>query len=603
MRIRFWFGDISCVVRIFYQIAQQIIIADNSNPNMESLTTKTYIPLSAAATYRGERRPADEDAKLPSVPEEAKGIPNTNVMSLNFAEVEKADFKAEGDPVRCERCLAYLSKSSQFDSATKTWVCEFCDYPNVLPSLDPDELPTADIVTYADPYQEEKAQAEAALPTESGSAVIFCIDISGSMSNTSPSGGQMLKYMKSAENVSRLECVKIAVDEQLQKLVKNSPEVRVGFMLFGNGVTLVGDGTTEDYTFRSDLSDYNAIVAESRTLVSKYMTRPIRETLYFLESQLERIDTGGATALGPGLLASVELIAGKGLPGSKVILCTDGQANTGLGQVETEEENKGENTYNKIGELALQRGIVISLVSLVEGECRLEILSPCALKTGGNIVKINPRDLSSDFSEFLAEEVMAFSATVAVKLHRSMKFVLTNPSEKGPDPTVLVRRLGNVTPALVFTFEYSTKSDEELRAEKINLAKLKVIPFQVLMNYSDSKGVRCCKVISKMQQVTHAVAEAIQGVNVNVLTAHSMRKTGDYALQGRLDQARAVIAGYRELVRNSREDTEAYNRLIQPISSSVEEEQNTMAFREGHRSDRLIASITHTTKLIPQKKA
>lgn len=38
----------------------------------------------------------------------------------------------------------------------------------------------------------------------------------------------------------------------------------------------------------------------------------------------------GSTALGPGLLSAVEL-ASKGSVGSKVILCTDGEANVGMG--------------------------------------------------------------------------------------------------------------------------------------------------------------------------------------------------------------------------------------------------------------------------------
>lgn len=40
----------------------------------------------------------------------------------------------------------------------------------------------------------------------------------------------------------------------------------------------------------------------------------------------------GQTALGPGLLASLTLAA-QGKPGSMVILCTDGLANIGLGQL------------------------------------------------------------------------------------------------------------------------------------------------------------------------------------------------------------------------------------------------------------------------------
>lgn len=45
------------------------------------------------------------------------------------------------------------------------------------------------------------------------------------------------------------------------------------------------------------------------------------------------LSEGGATALGPALYTSI-LLAGQGGNGSKVILCTDGLANIGLGNLE-----------------------------------------------------------------------------------------------------------------------------------------------------------------------------------------------------------------------------------------------------------------------------
>lgn len=49
---------------------------------------------------------------------------------------------------------------------------------------------------------------------------------------------------------------------------------------------------------------------------------------------MEDTTISGATALGPALLASVNL-ASKGKPGSKVIICTDGCASHGLGATDS----------------------------------------------------------------------------------------------------------------------------------------------------------------------------------------------------------------------------------------------------------------------------
>lgn len=48
-----------------------------------------------------------------------------------------------------------------------------------------------------------------------------------------------------------------------------------------------------------------------------------------LKEYVSGLATYGSTALGPALLASIQL-AGNGRKGSKIILCTDGEANIGL---------------------------------------------------------------------------------------------------------------------------------------------------------------------------------------------------------------------------------------------------------------------------------
>ena len=59
------------------------------------------------------------------------------------------------------------------------------------------------------------------------------------------------------------------------------------------------------------------------------------------------------TALGPAALASVAM-ASKGAPGSQVIICTDGEANVGLGAFGGYGRNGGNPAafYDKVGKLA-----------------------------------------------------------------------------------------------------------------------------------------------------------------------------------------------------------------------------------------------------------
>ena len=574
---------------------------------MDSLSDKSYIPIGNSSLLSNQLSMIPEskyeESGIYNLNEEIKSVPNesapsqvnTNVMTINFEEIDKANHIATGDPVRCERCLSYLTKESKYDSHTRTWVCEFCNYPNIL-KLDEDELPHNSITTYVDPNQEEPGIMANLAQNSSDNTVIFCIDVSGSMSLTNDCTTR-LKYMSHSGVISRLESVKLAVDEQLHKLSTTAPNTKVGLIIFSDNVVIIGDERQSDYELSCNLDNYEEILAISHSLSTKYITRPLSETLPELLKKLEEIDTRGSTALGPALLLSVGLISARGEIGSKVILCTDGEANTGIGQTNDYSSSEGPSfVYNKIGDLALNSGVIVSLVSLYEQDSRLDLLSPCAFKTGGNLVKIDPQNLSGDFSQFLEEKVIGFNCTIAVKLHCAMKFIPTSQADIGMDPSVLVKKLGNVFPTLTFSFEYTLKSPEELKEAKVNISKLKKLPFQALFSYTGLDKQRYCKVISKTLDVTNNASEAAKNINVNVLSVHSMRKTGELALQGRISEARGVTVSFRTLVSGNRDAENTYNRVVNPIETSVREETHTVAFNQGHRSDKLMACVTKTIK-------
>ena len=63
----------------------------------------------------------------------------------------------------------------------QVWKCEFCDHRNVV-DLDEEEIPKDDDVTFMlEPATSTSARGPAELDE---SLVIFCVDVSGSMSTT-----------------------------------------------------------------------------------------------------------------------------------------------------------------------------------------------------------------------------------------------------------------------------------------------------------------------------------------------------------------------------------------------------------------------------------
>jgi hypothetical protein len=105
---------------------------------------------------------------------------------------------------------------------------------------------------------------------------------------------------------------------------------------FNSEVTVIGDGSGEPVKLQGDkLSSM-----ERCTLTGQHgnlFGNSIGDTEEILCGKLMALEETGPTALGPALVASVSLACEGGV-GSKVIICTDGIANIGLGSLEDLDE-------------------------------------------------------------------------------------------------------------------------------------------------------------------------------------------------------------------------------------------------------------------------
>lgn len=135
------------------------------------------------------------------------------------------------------------------------------------------------------------------------------------------------------------------------------------------------------------------------------------------------LEETGPTALGPAVLSSIAL-ASEGAPGSQVVICTDGLANIGLGafdEAKTEEEiAKVDEFYERVGEFAKSKGLTINVVSIIGDECNLDSLSRLADLTGGNVERVDPVSLTTNFANILSEPIIASNVVAKVKLHKGL---------------------------------------------------------------------------------------------------------------------------------------------------------------------------------------
>nr|KAG5704944.1 hypothetical protein BaRGS_022786 [Batillaria attramentaria] len=366
---------------------------DDAAPTAGGASLMTTVPPAAAGSRNRKRvfRRAD-----------------TNVVTVRFDTLKTPSAMHAGEVVMCSGCQAILSHISKIEEGgeDKVWKCEFCDNRNIV-DVEEEEKPTADDVTF---LVEPSLSTTASGPSgRDESLVIFCVDISGSMCVTSEvpgymklRGGSQLRRVQQMSDthedqflphqrrdvtyISRLQAVQAAVDHQLGEMCRDYPHRRVGLVAFNCDVTVIGDGTQDVVTVTGDkLKSVEELTKLGSELPA---AKAIKETRQSLGEKVFALEEGGPTALGPALVVALSMASHQ--PGSKVIICTDGKANVGLGKLE-DQENPGDDQdpsefYESIADTANTKGVSVSVITIKGTDCKLVHLGKLAEKTGGQVV-------------------------------------------------------------------------------------------------------------------------------------------------------------------------------------------------------------------------
>ena len=268
-----------------------------------------------------------------------------------------------------------------------------------------------------------------------------------------------------------------------------------------------------------------------------------------------------------------------------IILCTDGEANTGLGALDRKNQSATD-FYQQAGELAKQKGIIINVITIKGGGCRVDILSKLAELTGGKVTRVNPQKLGKDFSKALDEELMASNVTIKLKLPNIMKFRNEDTEFLSFDQSLFEKAIGNATRSTELTFEYELKSPNELQNKSIDLDNLKEVPFQLQVYYTSTRGDEILRVFSHIQETASNLDEASIGANFKLMAARAAHVTSTRAEVGDLLQAKAinkkwdnflkdtakrVNEGNEEIQRYFKNYTKANKKLIKAINKTSRE--------------------------------
>ncbi|XP_042363995.1 circularly permutated Ras protein 1-like isoform X2 [Plectropomus leopardus] len=478
-----------------------------------------------------------------------QGNPNVLLVSLGKLLSEERVQAIQGEPASCSRCGSVLDSCydnvpSELTSTPSIPRCPLRGHQDGLFLLCPDEKPlcTADAL------------------------LLFCIDISGSMSITSQvSEGEQVFHR------SRLQFLQEAVLQCVHRLSEQKPDMRVGLITFNHQVTVHGN---ENFTSHSlcgpELADSDFL---KEAAISFPTPPPLSQTKEYLQRQVMGLTEGGTTALGPAALLTIAIASRH--PGAKVIICTDGKANTELGNLEVEDNDartllSSTIFYQELGDYAAKKGVTVSVLAIEGTDCRLDELGRLADRTGGKVVIAIPNRLHEEFEEIIENRTIATHCTVTLLLPQSMR--MRGEREAGHKGT---REVGNVDPATEITFQFGANEEDTEVSVPASGSRVSI---QLQIRYRHRKGQKMLRVFTADREVTDDSSAALSSLSLAIIQLNSSQASAALAVRGRFLDARREGALQRKLIERamehnrSAEDHQIYQewvKTMEPIYNNI----------------------------------
>lgn len=398
---------------------------------------------------------------------------DTNVFAVALGSLASDAHVLTGDPVLCSNCRAAFSNISRTTKPegkdSSVWNCEFCGHAQEI-DLEEEERPSEQTNDY---LIEPPTNA-----SSSDQLIVFVLDISGSMCVSSEvqgkialRGGDRLEKLqrellqdngqqwlpgqnREVTFISRLQGAQAAISQQINSLKREHPGSRVALVTFSSDVTVIGDGSSDPVTITGDrLNDFDQLLAFGANVT---VAHSIAESPESLDGIIWELQEGGATALGPAATVAVG-IASKS-PAAKIILCTDGLANVGVGALEdaasVEQKAVSRQWYGKLADIARGFGTSISVVSIAGSGCCMEYLGLLADQTNGGVDIVDPLKLTTNFASLLSAPTIASQVTATLLLHKAL-FIRSGTMETN----LAIKEIGNVQANSEVTFEFGIRRD------------------------------------------------------------------------------------------------------------------------------------------------
>ena len=555
---------------------------------------------------------------------------DSNVLTIQFEFLKDKVGYATGDPYICKGCEAFLNQYSVLSPVENSdkfnWECEFCSFTNEI-AIETEEIPKTECIDY---FLQGKSMTDKNFVNSSytdDQKVIFTFDTSGSMCVSEPVTGkhkfkgntqfennvkELKKFgdnsdqhfgnnSKNVTYISRLQCLQAAIENNLENMKTLTPNVKVGLVQFNNEVIAIGDGTKPPEKVNGNNLNDLEVIKKTAEKCSDMITKSIQDSSDILLKHLYSIEEGGQTALGPAILFSINLIQGSA-KGSKIIICTDGLANIGLGCLDNitnpEDHQKIKEFYYDLGQVAKEKGIIVSLITFEGEESQISILSSLMEQTGGSVARVKPTQILEEFSNLLTTEVIATDVKLRIKLHKIMSFRNEKQSDLTLNESTLKRNIGNATNETEVYIEYHFKSSEEIsKFKEIDLEKLKSVPFQSIIEYTTKKGEKCIRVMTKKLEISSDKQEIEKQANYNIMSVNAIQKSSQLAKEGDYRGAQVKANAWKKVLKRGTENNnEEANEGYKMFKNNFNDLNNNLLELQDHEIKKTGKTETTTTR-------
>lgn len=519
----------------------------------------------------------------------------------------------------CSCCSAILTPQSftRGSISGNSWDCEYCgtvnkimDAPIISNSASTKNDMSTEVIDFIYGTSQKK------IDDEDESLIIFCVDTSGSMcvSNELPSysvlkldiRGQDKKMIKLQElnidggsqilpsehrnitYISRIECMQSAIDLQLEELSKQHPNTRVIMVTFNSIVSIIGDGQLSNKFVINSNSDLNSF--DNMFHIGQIYDINQIQSIFLSKEQLSNvlfdIEEEGATALGPALALSCGLASH--CAKSKIIICTDGMANVGVGSSELSPVEVAQ-FYDRLSNTAKNQGTSINVIGIEGENCDLATLGRCANETSGTVSIKKPLELRRMMRQIIDNPVIATNAVVrvvtpkALSITKGQDFISSDAKES---QLANVFEIGNVTSDSDLTFRLAV---EPTLVSTKGKGKHIAFPLQVQISYKRIDGTMGIRTITiSTPPVSTNREETEKNVDVSVVALETVHESASFAEKDQYMEARLKLFSAQKLFeRCAAEDVqkEEYSTFISETNDFDQELQRCQKRSQKSKND------------------